>query len=171
MKRKNRLNWKYTALAAVLLIALGLGGWALYAVHAEEPGYDYLKVERGPLRVSLRESAVVQPEHRLTVTPPIPGRIDRILPAPTVTAIRQALLHFERVIPGFLRHGNLIGVETRVSSPVRFERDPATLESSLPGLYLAGEGAGYAGGIVSAGLDGLRLAETILTGTPAKRER
>jgi uncharacterized protein len=41
----------------------------------------------------------------------------------------------------------------------------------MPGLYLAGEGAGYAGGIVSAGLDGLRLAETILTGIPAKRER
>ena len=40
--------------------------------------YDYLKVERGPLRVTLRESAVVEPEHRLTVTPPIPGRIDTI---------------------------------------------------------------------------------------------
>ena len=48
---------------------------------------------------------------------------------------------------------------------------PATLMSSLPGLYLAGEGAGYAGGIVSAGLDGLRLAETILTGKPALREK
>ena len=48
-------------------------------------------------------------------------------------------------------------------TPVRFERNPETLASSLPGLYLAGEGAGYAGGIVSAGLDGLRLAETILT--------
>jgi len=100
-----------------------------------------------------------------------PGRIDRILPARTVTAIRQALRHFDKVIPGFLSQGALVGVETRVSSPVRFERDPATLASSLPGLYLAGEGAGYAGGIVSAGLDGLRLAETILTGVPALRER
>jgi hypothetical protein len=88
-----------------------------------------------------------------------------------VAAIRAALVHFERVIPGFLGHGTVVGVETRISSPVRFERDPATLASSLPGLYLAGEGAGYAGGIVSAGLDGLRLAETILTGTPALRER
>ena len=70
-----------------------------------------------------------------------------------------------------MSHGNLVGVETRVSSPVRFERNPETLASSLPGLYLAGEGAGYAGGIVSAGLDGLRLAETILTGMPALRER
>lgn len=98
-----------------------------------------------------------------------PGRIDRILPPRTVASLRAALTHFERQIPGFLRHGLLVGVETRVSSPVRFERDPATLASSLPGCYLAGEGAGYAGGIVSAGLDGLRLAETLLTGAPAHR--
>jgi uncharacterized FAD-dependent dehydrogenase len=100
-----------------------------------------------------------------------PGRIDQILPHATARAIREALLHFEHVIPGFLSAGTLVGVETRVSSPVRFDRDPATLASSLPGLYLAGEGAGYAGGIVSAGLDGLRLAETMLTGVPALRER
>lgn len=100
-----------------------------------------------------------------------PGRIDRLLPAATVKAIGAALTHFERIVPGFLTRGSLVGIETRVSSPVRFDRDEATLASSLPGLYLAGEGAGYAGGIVSAGLDGLRLAETILTGIPAKRER
>jgi uncharacterized FAD-dependent dehydrogenase len=98
-----------------------------------------------------------------------PGRLDRLLPPATVTAIGEALRFFERVIPGFLTHGTLVGVEARVSSPVRFERDPGTLASSLPGLYLAGEGAGYAGGIISAALDGLRLAETILTGVPATR--
>ncbi len=100
-----------------------------------------------------------------------PGRLDRILPPATVTAISAALRYFERVIPGFLQHGTLVGIEARVSSPVRFERNPDTLESSIPGLWLAGEGAGYAGGIVSAGLDGLRIAETILTGIPAKREK
>lgn len=100
-----------------------------------------------------------------------PGRLDRILPAETVAAISAALVYFERLIPGFMATGTLVGVEARVSSPVRFERNPDTLESSLPGLYLAGEGAGYAGGIVSAGLDGLRIAETILTGVPARRER
>jgi len=100
-----------------------------------------------------------------------PGRIDQLLPPATVQALRAALVHFERVVPGFMTKGSLVGIETRVSSPVRFDRDEATLASSLPGLYLAGEGAGYAGGIVSAGLDGLRLAETILTGLPAKRER
>jgi uncharacterized FAD-dependent dehydrogenase len=120
----------------------------------------FLRGEDGP--------AVSTSSYRLGVRP---GRIDRILPAPTVTALREALKFFERVIPGFLVDGSLVGVETRISSPVRFERDPGTLASSIPGLYLAGEGAGYAGGIVSAGLDGLRLAETILTGKPALRER
>lgn len=100
-----------------------------------------------------------------------PGRLDALLPPATARAIGEALRFFDRVIPGFLAHGTLVGVEARVSSPVRFVRDPATLASTLPGLWLAGEGAGYAGGIVSAGLDGLRLAETILTGIPAKRER
>ena len=97
------------------------------------------------------------------------ARLDQLLPKRTVAALRYALPYFERVIRGFLSSGTLIGVETRVSSPVRFERHPETLESSLPGLYLAGEGAGYAGGITSAALDGLRIAETILTGEPPCR--
>jgi macrolide-specific efflux system membrane fusion protein len=78
MKRKSRLNWKYTTLAAGLLIAAGIIAWAVYSSYADQPTYEYLKVERGPLRVTLRESAVIEPEHRLTVTPPIPGRIDAI---------------------------------------------------------------------------------------------
>lgn len=100
----------------------------------------------------------------------ISARLDQILPSKTVTALREALKYFEQVIPGFMRSGILIGVETRVSSPVRFERNLETFASSLAGLYLAGEGAGYAGGITSSALDGLRLAETILTGKPAKRK-
>ena len=101
----------------------------------------------------------------------VPGRIDRLLPKATVAALQSALRFYDKQVPGFAKHGHLIGVETRVSSPLRFERNPETLESSLPGLYLAGEGAGYAGGIVSAGLDGIRLAETMLTGKPARREK
>jgi uncharacterized FAD-dependent dehydrogenase len=105
--------------------------------------------------------------YRLGITP---ARLDQLLPQETVKALREALKYFDKIIPGFMRDGILLGVETRVSSPVRFERHPGTLSSSLPGLYLAGEGAGYAGGIVSAALDGLRIAETILTGKPAKRK-
>jgi membrane fusion protein, macrolide-specific efflux system len=78
MKRKNYLNWKYAIPAACLLAALGVAAWVVHNFYANQPTYDYLKVERGPLRVTLRESATVQPEHRLTVTPPIPGRIDTI---------------------------------------------------------------------------------------------
>ena len=52
-------------------------------------------------------------------------------------------------------------METRSSSPVRILRDPETLQSALTGLYPCGEGAGYAGGIVSAAVDGIRVAEAV----------
>jgi macrolide-specific efflux system membrane fusion protein len=78
MKRKNNLNWKYPALAACLVVAAGGIAWFVFESYADQPSYEYLKVERGPLRVTLRESADIEPEHRLTVTPPIPGRIDSI---------------------------------------------------------------------------------------------
>jgi macrolide-specific efflux system membrane fusion protein len=78
MKRTRKLNWIYLVFAAVVLAAIGITGWLVYSSHANAPTYDYLQVERGPLRVTLRESAVIEPEHRLTITPPIPGRIDTI---------------------------------------------------------------------------------------------
>ena len=70
------------------------------------------------------------------------------------------------MMPGFIRHGTLVGVETRVSSPVRFLRDPETLSSSVSGLYLAGEGAGMAGGITSAAVDGVKMAEAMICFAP-----
>ncbi|MBR6374443.1 MAG: FAD-dependent monooxygenase [Victivallales bacterium] len=87
-------------------------------------------------------------------------RID-VLAAPVYAPIANALRLFEKQTPGFARLGTLTGVETRVSSPVRFERlqDGA---SNLPGLYLAGEGAGMAGGIVSAAIDGIKAAEAMM---------
>ena len=78
MKRTNQFNWKYPALVLCVLVATGLLIWYIMGQYKDKPTYEYLKVERGPLRVTLRESAVIQPEHRLTVTPPIPGRIDSI---------------------------------------------------------------------------------------------
>jgi macrolide-specific efflux system membrane fusion protein len=78
MKRKNHFNWKYPLLVVFVLTGTALLIWLVMRSYSDEPSYDYLKVERGPLRVTLRESAVIQPEHRLTVTPPIPGRIDAI---------------------------------------------------------------------------------------------
>ncbi len=98
-----------------------------------------------------------------------PARLDRLLDPATRDALRAALPVFARRLPGFIEHGLLIGMETRVCSPVRFVRDPLSGATSLPGLYVAGEAAGAAGGIVSAGIDGLRLAEAVLTGRIADR--
>jgi uncharacterized FAD-dependent dehydrogenase len=77
--------------------------------------------------------------------------------------LRAALRDFERQMPGYLsEEAVLIGVESRTSSPVRVPRDPDSLQSrEIRGLYPCGEGAGYAGGIVSAALDGMRVAEQI----------
>jgi uncharacterized FAD-dependent dehydrogenase len=77
--------------------------------------------------------------------------------------LRRALRDFNQSMHGYLTNdAALVGVETRTSSPVRVPRDPETLESpDLAGLYPAGEGAGYAGGIVSAALDGMRIASHV----------
>ncbi len=91
------------------------------------------------------------------------GDLDACLPEFVSTAIREALPAFERVIPGYTMAGALLtGVETRTSSPVRMPRSDTTLESvNTPGLHPGGEGAGYAGGILSAAIDGIKLAEAV----------
>jgi uncharacterized FAD-dependent dehydrogenase len=83
---------------------------------------------------------------------------------PLATHLRTALAHFDRQLRGFSSTTDavLVGVETRTSSPLRLLRDPTTLASTLPNLYPCGEGAGYAGGIVSAALDGIRIARSLL---------
>jgi uncharacterized FAD-dependent dehydrogenase len=77
--------------------------------------------------------------------------------------LRAALHAFDRRMRGYLTEDAvLVGVESRTSSPVRVPRHPETLESlDVPGLYPAGEGAGYAGGIMSAAMDGMRVADSI----------
>lgn len=84
--------------------------------------------------------------------------------------LREALRRFARTMRGYdSSEAVLVGVETRSSSPVRVLRDPVTLESpTLADLFPCGEGAGYAGGIVSAALDGLKVAERVAVrrGTP-----
>lgn len=86
-----------------------------------------------------------------------------VLPEPIWTAIVEAMPAFGRKIQGFdADDAVLTAVETRTSSPVRILRDPETYESrSVRGLYPCGEGAGYAGGIMSAATDGLRCAEKV----------
>jgi uncharacterized FAD-dependent dehydrogenase len=85
------------------------------------------------------------------------------LPDYAITAIREALPAFGRQIKGFdLPDAVLTGVETRTSSPIRLKRNDDDLQSvSTHGLYPAGEGAGYAGGILSAAVDGIKVAEAV----------
>jgi len=91
------------------------------------------------------------------------GDLAPSLPAYTIDAIREALPMFGRQLHGFDRDDAVLtGVESRTSSPVRITRDADSLQSlNVRGLYPCGEGAGYAGGILSAGVDGIRVAEAV----------
>ncbi len=92
----------------------------------------------------------------------------RVLPPFVVSALRAGLRRVGERLPAFLHpEALLIAAETRTSAPVRFLRDPETLLArGLEGLYPTGEGAGYAGGIVSAALDGARIADRIIGSGP-----
>ena len=90
------------------------------------------------------------------------GTLDAALPRYAIDAIREALPAFEKQIRGFSMHDALLtGVETRTSSPLRITRDADGHSLNTRGLFPAGEGAGYAGGILSAGVDGIKAAEAV----------
>ncbi|HEY9104683.1 NAD(P)/FAD-dependent oxidoreductase [Chitinimonas sp.] len=90
------------------------------------------------------------------------GDLSSSLPAYAIEAIREALPAFGRQIHGFdMPDAVLTGVETRTSSPVRITRGEDFQSLNVRGLYPAGEGAGYAGGILSAGVDGIKVAEAV----------
>jgi uncharacterized FAD-dependent dehydrogenase len=85
------------------------------------------------------------------------------LPDYAIVAMREAFVAFDKQIKGYYREDAVLtGVETRTSSPIRIKRDDDTLQSlNTRGLFPAGEGAGYAGGIMSAAIDGIRIAEAV----------
>ena len=91
----------------------------------------------------------------------VPSRLDRWLPDFVSDALRSGFVAFGHKIRGFVtREALVVGVESRTSSPVRIPRDPVTLMyPELEGFFPAGEGAGYAGGIISAAIDGERCAD------------
>lgn len=96
------------------------------------------------------------------------------LPDYAIEAIREAIPAFDKKIRGFaMKDAVLTGVETRTSSPIRIKRNDDDLQSlNTEGLYPAGEGAGYAGGILSAAVDGIRVAEAValsIVGVEARR--
>ena len=101
----------------------------------------------------------VVPSYKPGVTP---ADLSTCLPDYAIAAIREALPAFEKQVKGFaLGDAVLTGVETRTSAPIRITRDETWQSLNTEGLYPAGEGAGYAGGILSAGVDGIRVAEAV----------
>ena len=105
------------------------------------------------------ELGAVIPSYRPGVRP---TDLSACLPDYAIEAIREALPAFGRQIPGFDdADAVLTGVETRTSSPVRITRGKDFQSLNTPGLYPAGEGAGYAGGILSAAVDGIKAAEAV----------
>ena len=136
-------HWEERAFAA---------GGGTYAAPVQRVG-DFLDRQAS---TSLGE---VVPSYRPAVTP---ADLAACLPDYVVAAIREALPAFDRQIAGFtLDDAVMTGVETRTSSPIRIGRDASLQSVNTRGLYPAGEGAGYAGGILSAGVDGIRVAEAV----------
>ncbi len=107
----------------------------------------------------------VEPSYKPGVTP---TDLSHCLPDFAVAAMREALPVFGRQIPGY-DHPDVVmtGVETRTSSPVRFTRNDRLQSLNTRGLFPAGEGAGYAGGILSAAVDGIKVAEAVALGMGA----
>jgi uncharacterized FAD-dependent dehydrogenase len=109
----------------------------------------------------------VAPSYRPGVTP---ADLSACLPAFVIEAMREALPVFGRQIAGY-DHSEVVltGVETRTSSPIRITRGEDFQSLNTPGLFPAGEGAGYAGGILSAAIDGIKVAEAVATALMAGR--
>lgn len=88
--------------------------------------------------------------------------ISQCLPGYVIETMKEAIAYFDKKLKGFAMHDSILtGVETRSSSPVRISRDEG-FESNVRGLYPVGEGAGYAGGIISAAVDGIKTAEKVM---------
>jgi uncharacterized FAD-dependent dehydrogenase len=92
------------------------------------------------------------------------AELKEVLPMFVIEAMKSGFAEFERKMPGFItQEAVLFGVETRTSSPVRIVRDETGQNTTTAGLFPCGEGAGYAGGIISSALDGIRAAEHLVS--------
>lgn len=91
------------------------------------------------------------------------GNLRNCLPEPVSEAICEGMEYFDTKIKGFNREDTVLcGIEARTSSPLRIERDQG-FESNIKGIYPCGEGAGFAGGITSAAMDGIKVAQALVT--------
>ncbi|HWY60781.1 MAG TPA: NAD(P)/FAD-dependent oxidoreductase [Rhizomicrobium sp.] len=144
-------HWESQAFAA---------GGGTYAAPAQRVG-DFI---RGVASTALGS---VVPSYRPGVTP---TDLSSCLPNYAIAAIREALIAFGKQIKGFdMDDAVLTGVETRTSSPIRIGRGENFQSLNIGGLYPAGEGAGYAGGILSAAVDGIKIAEAVALDITATR--
>jgi uncharacterized FAD-dependent dehydrogenase len=129
-----------------------IAGGKSYRAPAQRVG-DFIK------GVASAELGSVTPSYRPGVTP---TDLSTCLPDYAIAAIREALTAFGKQIKGFdMEDAVLTGVETRTSSPIRVARGTDFQSPNVKGLYPAGEGAGYAGGILSAAVDGIKVAEAV----------
>jgi len=129
-----------------------IAGGGTYAAPAQRVG-DFIN---GVASTSLGD---VVPSYKPGVTP---TDLSSCLPDYAISAIREALPEFGRQIKGYdMNDAVLTGVETRTSSPIRIKRNESLQSMNTKGLFPAGEGAGYAGGILSAGVDGIKIAEAV----------
>ncbi len=133
--------------------AFGMGG-SNYVAPAQLVG-DFLKGQAS------KKLGSVKPSYALGVKL---TNLNKLLPDYITEAMREGLQAFDRKLKGFgMPDAVMTGVESRSSSPVRMDRDADTLQSlSVKGVYPSGEGAGFAGGIVSAGIDGIKCAEAVI---------
>jgi uncharacterized FAD-dependent dehydrogenase len=129
-----------------------VAGGSTYAAPAQRVG-DFIA---GVPSIALGD---VIPSYKPGVTP---TDLSKCLPDYAITAIREALTAFGKQIRGFdMADAVLTGVETRTSSPIRIKRDETFQSMNTKGLFPGGEGAGYAGGILSSGVDGIKIAEAV----------
>jgi uncharacterized FAD-dependent dehydrogenase len=110
-----------------------------------------------------RRASAKMGEVAASYTPGVmPGDVSKCLPGYVVESLREAVVAFDKKLKGFaMPDAVLTGVETRSSSPVRILRGEDFQSVNVMGLYPAGEGAGYSGGIISSAADGIKVAEAV----------
>ncbi|MCH3951653.1 MAG: hypothetical protein LKE33_12080 [Acidaminococcus sp.] len=133
----------------------------------EALAYGVSKDYRAPAQSSRSFMQHAKPDLNVPFRPSYrPGLVSAdlrtILPVYVTDSLEHGLKYFERRLPGFSKEGLMIGVETRTSAPVRIVRDESGQSLTCRGLYPCGEGAGYAGGITSAALDGYHQARRFM---------
>lgn len=129
---------------------------------------EYYSDFKREVLTGLTDLTDVDPEKVLTITPECKGQylfthVSEIMPLEVNEAFIEGMDYFNKIIPGFNSDYTILsGVEARTSSPVRIARNESFESVNVEGLYPAGEGAGYAGGIMSASMDGMKVFEAII---------